>query len=125
LPCWTGYYIIRYVLISTRRDKILAVSLKSPNDVLEEVRDRFKRRRLSLNLTQAGLAKRSGVALGSLKRFETTGLVAFDSLLKLALVLDCLGDFSGLAAEDAQSLSGKPLDEVLAGTRTRKKGRMT
>ena len=103
----------------------MAVSLKSPNDVLEEVRDRFKRRRLALNLSQAGLAKRSGVALGSLKRFETMGLVAFDSLLKLALVLDCLGDFDGLAAEDAQSLSGKPLDEVLAGTRTRKKGRMT
>ena len=99
--------------------------MKSPNDVLEEVRDRFKRRRLALNLTQAGLAKRSGVALGSLKRFETTGLVAFDSLLKLALVLDCLGDFDGLATEDAQSLSSKPLDEVLAGTRTRKKGRMT
>lgn len=103
----------------------MAVSLKSPNDVLEEVRDRFKRRRLALNLTQAGLAKRSGVALGSLKRFETTGLVAFDSLLKLAIVLDCLGDFDGLAAEDTRSLSGRPLDEVLAGTRTRKKGRMT
>ena len=103
----------------------MAVSLKSPSDVLEEVRDRFKQRRLALNLTQAGLAKRSGVALGSLKRFETTGLVAFDSLLKLALVLDCIADFDGLAAEDAQSLSGKPLDEVLAGTRTRKKGRMT
>ncbi|MBA4174147.1 MAG: XRE family transcriptional regulator [Hyphomicrobium sp.] len=102
----------------------MAISLKSPNDVLQEVRDRFKRRRLALNLTQAGLAKRSGVALGSLKRFETSGLVAFDSLLKLALVLDCLGDFDGLADEDAQAMSGKPLDEVLAGTRTRKKGRM-
>ena len=103
----------------------MTISLKSPNDVLEEVRDRFKQRRLALNLTQAGLAKRSGVALGSLKRFETTGLVAFDSLLKLAIVLDCLGDFDRLAAEDAKSLSGRPLDEVLAGTRTRKKGRMT
>jgi hypothetical protein len=43
----------------------------------------------------------------------------------LAIVLDCLGDFDGLAAEDAKSLSGRPLDEILAGTRTRKKGRMT
>jgi transcriptional regulator with XRE-family HTH domain len=103
----------------------LAISLKSPNDVLQEVRDRFKRRRLALNLTQAGLAKRSGVSLGSLKRFETTGLIAFDTLLKLALVLDCLGDFDRLAADDARSLTGRPLDEVLAGARTRKKGRMT
>jgi transcriptional regulator with XRE-family HTH domain len=103
----------------------LAVSIRSPSDVLEGVRDRFKRRRLALNLTQAGLAKRSGVTLGSLKRFETTGLVAFDSLLKLALVLDCLGDFDGLAADNPQSLIGRPLDEVLAATPTRKKGRMT
>jgi transcriptional regulator with XRE-family HTH domain len=102
----------------------LAAFLKSPSDVLEEVRDRFKQRRLALNLTQSGLAKRSGVTLGSLKRFETTGLVAFDSLLRLALVLDCLGDFNALAADDGQSLTGRPLDEVLAGVRTRKKGRM-
>jgi transcriptional regulator with XRE-family HTH domain len=106
------------------KDNILAIFLKSPSDVLEEVRDRFKRRRLALNLTQSGLAKRSGVTLGSLKRFEATGLVAFDSLLRLALVLDCLGDFNTLAADDGQSLSGRPLDEVLAGARTRKKGRM-
>ena len=53
-----------------------------------------------MNLSQAGLAKRSGVTLGSLKRFETTGLIAFDSLLKLALVLDCLGDFDKVAADD-------------------------
>ena len=104
---------------------MLAVSLKSPADVLQEVRDRFKRRRLALNLTQAGLAKRSGVALGSLKRFEATGLVAFGSLLKLALVLDCLGDFDRLAADDVQSLTGRTLDEILAGARTRKKGRVT
>lgn len=103
----------------------MSISLKSPTDVLLEVRDRFKRRRLALNLTQAGLAKRSGVALGSLKRFETSGLVAFDSLLKLALVLDCLGDFDRLAADDVRSLTGRPLDEILAAPRTRKKGRMT
>ena len=116
--------IYKYVY-GTIRDNIFAVSIKSPADVLQEVRDRFKRRRLALNLTQVGLAKRSGVALGSLKRFETSGFVAFDSLLKLALVLDCLDDFDRLAADDVRSLAGRPLDEVLAATRTRKKGRMT
>lgn len=100
----------------------MALSLKSPNDVLLEVRDRFKARRLALRLTQAGLAKRSGVTLGSLKRFETTGLIALDSLLKLALVLDCLSDFDKLAAQDTTSLEGRTLDEVLATSRPRKKG---
>ena len=107
------------------KDKILTLSLKSPNDVLKEVRDRLKQRRLALNLTQAGVAKRSGVTLGSLKRFERTGLIAFDSLLKLALVLDCLDDFDGLAADAPQSIGGRPLDEILAASRKRKKGRLT
>lgn len=102
----------------------MALSLKSPTDVQLEVRDRFKVRRLAMRLTQAGLAKRSGVTLGSLKRFETTGLIAFDSLLKLALVLDCLTDFDKLATQDSTSLDTRTLDEVLATSRTRKKGRI-
>lgn len=106
-------------------DNILALSLKSPKDVLLEVRDRFKGRRLALRLTQAGLAKRSGVSLGSLKRFEASGLIAFDSLLALALVLDCLGDFDRIAANSDERLSTRTLDEILASGRQRKKGRIT
>ena len=103
----------------------MTITLKSPSDVLLDVRDRFKRRRLALNLTQAGLATRSGVTLGSLKRFEASGLIAFGSLLKLALVLDCLDDFDTLAADDASALVGRTLDEVLSLSHTRKKGRRT
>lgn len=77
-----------------------------------------------MRLTQAGLAKRSGVTLGSLKRFETSGLIAFDSLLKIALVLDCLADFDRLVVDDDRSLTTRSLDEVLAAGRTRKKGRL-
>lgn len=103
----------------------MAVTLKSPADVQDELRSRFRSRRLTLNLTQAGLAKRSGVALPSLRRFERTGLIAFDSLLKLALVLECLADFDKVAAEDEQSLIGRSLDAVLAPKRRRGKGRIT
>ncbi len=103
----------------------MAIKLNSPTDVIGDIRDRFKRLRLSRNLTQSGLAKRSGVTLGSLKRFETTGLIAFESLLKLALVLDCLDDFSSVAARDDKSLSTQSLDAILAASRERKKGRLT
>lgn len=91
---------------------------------MHEVRDRFKGRRLAMNLTQNGLARRSGVALGSVKRFEHGGLIAFDSLLKIALVLDCLGDFDKVCIKDAQELSSKSLDQVLAAGKPRKKGRL-
>ncbi len=90
----------------------------------DEIRVRFRSLRLRVNLTQAALAKRSGVSLPSLRRFERTGLIAFDSLLKLALVLDRLGDFDKVAADDDQALIGQSLDAVLSQKPGRRKGRI-
>jgi transcriptional regulator with XRE-family HTH domain len=85
---------------------------------------RFKAHRLALNLTQEGLAARSGVSWSSLKRFEHTGLIALDSLLKLALVLGCLGDFDGLCVDGKDDLASKSLDELLSERKPRQKGRI-
>jgi transcriptional regulator with XRE-family HTH domain len=104
---------------------MVVFTLKSPADIREGVRQRLKQRRLALNLTQAGLARRAGVSLGSLKRFETTGRVAFDALLRIALVLDLLGDFDRIGVEDAASLTGRSLDEILAAGRRRNRGRLS
>lgn len=52
--------------------------------------------RKQVGWTQAELALRSGVSLGSLKRFEQTGKIAFESLLKLAHVLNRLQEFEQL-----------------------------
>lgn len=67
-----------------------------PSEVLAEVARNHKALRKQLGLTQAELAKRSGVSLGSLKRFEQTGEIAFYSLLKLADTLRRLEEFSSL-----------------------------
>jgi transcriptional regulator with XRE-family HTH domain len=67
-----------------------------------------------MNLTQEELAARSGVTLGSLKRFERQGLIALDSLLNLALVLNCLDDFDRLAAESQPTPAAQSLDALLA-----------
>jgi hypothetical protein len=42
------------------------------------------------------LSQRSGVSLGSIKRFERTGEIALSSLLKLAMVLGYENDFNNL-----------------------------
>ena len=83
---------------------MLNINLLTPSMMQEEIKHKFKQKRLSLNLTQEGLANKSGVSLGSLKRFESSGQIAFESLLKLSLVLECLDDFRGIA---------NPKDEII------------
>jgi len=64
---------------------------------MELLREKYKQKRLLLNLTQRGLAIRSGVSLGSVKRFESSGKISLESLLKVSLVLECLDDFNNIA----------------------------
>ena len=66
---------------------------KNPNDIMGELKTKFKIRRKSLKLSQIELSKKADVSLGSLKRFEQSGQISLESLLKVAFVLECLGDF--------------------------------
>ncbi len=66
---------------------------KKPSNFLEEIAQRHKTLRKQAGFSQTELAKRSGVSLGSLKRFEATGQISLESLLQLADVLNRLNDF--------------------------------
>lgn len=95
---------------------------KSSQDVQRRLAERFKLCRLARNLTQLGLARRAGVSLGSLKRFEQQGLIALDSLLRIALVLGCLDDFEAVGVE--APFETRTLDEILETPKQRRKGRL-
>lgn len=95
----------------------MRLMLRTPDDVALDLRDRLRKRRLGMNLSQAGLAERAGVNLHSLRRFEKSGAISFDALLKLALALDVLDDFDRVGAADNKSLQSQTLDEVLANSR--------
>ena len=69
---------------------------KLPTDILQETAQKHRALRKQLNLSQAALAERSGVSLGSLKRFEQTGKISFEHLLKLAHILGRLAEFEQL-----------------------------
>lgn len=82
---------------------------KNPTDLVEDISSRHKKLRKKLGLSQQELANRSGISLGSLKRFETTGQISFESLLKLAQILNRLEDFdevfkSNDSIEDVEKL---------------------
>jgi len=73
----------------------------TPIDVSLELAARLKKIRRQLKLSQADLAERSGVSLGSLKRFENSGKISLESLLKLAHLLGKLKDFEKLLQADS------------------------
>jgi len=84
---------------------------KTPTDIMQELQAKFKERRKSLGYTQTDLATRSGVSLGSLKRFEGSGQISLESLLKLALVLECLGDFEKIC--EPKEIMPKSIEDLL------------
>lgn len=57
---------------------------------------KVKARRKELKLSQKRLAQKSGVSYASIRRFESSGDIAFLSLLKIAVALNCLEDFNTL-----------------------------
>ena len=68
-------------------------SMISPNDVMLQMANRLRKLRIEQNITQLELARRVGVAVGTIKRFEHSGEVQFRTLLDIAFVLGRLDDF--------------------------------
>ena len=54
-------------------NNILAIIPPTPNEVEDEIAAKVKARRLELNLTQEGMAIRSGLKFSTYRRFEQTG----------------------------------------------------
>ncbi len=75
---------------------MIEYSLKTPEQVSRELAGRLRELRLSRGWRQTTLAERSGVSLGSLRRFEASGRVSLQNLLKLVFALGRLDDFDVL-----------------------------
>jgi transcriptional regulator with XRE-family HTH domain len=61
---------------------------------MEELVVKVQQLRKKNGISQFELSKRSGVSFGSIKRFETTGQISLESLLKLAYFFNRLDDFT-------------------------------
>jgi len=67
------------------RDIMISVSMITPSEMQKVIASRARDLRLELNLSQQTLSEKSGVSYGSLKKFEQTGQISLESLLKLAV----------------------------------------
>lgn len=61
---------------------------------MKELATKAQQLRKKNGISQLELSKRSGVSFGSLKRFETSGHISLESLLKLAYFFNRLEDFT-------------------------------
>ena len=82
------------------------IQLHTPDEVERMLAQRVRERRLLAGWKQSTLAQRSGVTLASLKRFEYTGKVSLENLLRLCHALGRLDEFDQLLRPPAaQSLA--------------------
>jgi transcriptional regulator with XRE-family HTH domain len=65
-------------------------------EVSKALAERHRILRKQLKMSQEEMAERSGVSLGSLKRFENTGKISLDSLLRLMHLLGRLSEVDNL-----------------------------
>jgi transcriptional regulator with XRE-family HTH domain len=85
---------------------------KTPKEIQILLKDKFKKQRKLLEITQQELATKSSVSLGSIKRFEQTGQISLESLLKIAFVLECLEDFERVCERERMERFGS-IEEVV------------
>ena len=94
-------------------------SSKAQKKLVENVRER----RLQMELTQEGLAERSGVPLSTLRKFEQKGSISLESFLKLLSVIGGLEEVINALKPNKPNF--KSIDEVLKADEeiTKKRGR--
>ena len=68
----------------------------TPKEIIRQTAQRLRELRRRRKISQADFAGLSGVSLGSLKRFETTGEISFLSLAKIAFALHSEDEFDAL-----------------------------
>ena len=99
------------------------VLLATPSKVQKKLTENVRLRRLQMELTQEGLAKRSGVPLPTVRKFEQKGTISLESFLKLQMVLGGLENI--LKATEVKEAEFSSIDEVLEAdiTPSRKRGK--
>jgi transcriptional regulator with XRE-family HTH domain len=83
-------------MINILADNDYVLDVFNPVSIAGGISVRMRERRLEMNLTQQNLAKKAGVSLGTLKRFERNHEISLKHLLMLAVVLDATEEFAFL-----------------------------
>lgn len=115
------YYVDGYRAQAHIKANMLPIELQTPRDIAHTLARRVKALRLERGWTQEETAERAGLTLGTYRRFERTGRISLERLLKLAVILDARSGFDRLfAAGPAGSMADL---EQRVRRSTRKRGK--
>ena len=84
---------------------------KTPNDIAHELVEKIKQHRKKLKISQALLSAKSGVSLGSIKRFESKYEISLNSFIKILIALNLEQDLENLFTQKNYN----SIDEVING----------
>lgn len=100
---------------------MLPIELQTPQEIARTIAARARALRLFRGWTQQETAERAGITLGSYRRFERTGRISLERMLKLAAVLGAYGGLDQLfAPPPARTLADL---ERLDASASRQRGR--
>ena len=101
----------------------MLLTIDKQSKAQKKLAEHARARRLQMELTQEGLAERSGVPLPTLRKFEQKGAISLESFLKLQMVLGGLEDI--LKATQIKDAPFSSIDDVLeaGSTPTRQRGK--
>jgi transcriptional regulator with XRE-family HTH domain len=86
---------------------------KSSNDIAKELVEKIKQQRKLLKISQIQLATKSGVSLGSIKRFESKYEISLNSLIKILIALNLEKDFENLFTQKSYNSIDEVINEQL------------
>lgn len=89
----------------------LFLNQKTPNEIAKSFADKIKEHRKKLKISQEVLAQKSGVSLGSIKRFETKYEISLQSFIKIVIALDLDNDLENLFTQKTYT----SIDEIIKG----------
>ena len=84
---------------------------KTPNGIAKELVERIKQHRKKLKISQVLLSTKSGVSLGSIKRFESKYEISLNSFIKILIALNLEQDLENLFTQKNYN----SIDEVING----------
>ncbi len=88
-------------------DNMLSVldnyTLDNIDDIAITLAQDFRKRRIEKNMTREAIAKKSGVAVSNIVRFEQKGLISLKNLIGIAIAMEYTSEVKNIFAEPKYS----------------------